>query len=254
LKNDWIPSPLIDLAVCLSLLTRFPLPHLPPDAFGRSARAVWCYPIAGLLIGGMAAAIAMATAFLGLPPAISAGVLLAGLIVLTGAMHEDGLADTADGFWGGHSVERRLEIMKDSHIGAFGTLAMILSLGLRWICYTALLPAGFAPVICAAVLSRAAMPVVMFALPHARNVGLSHGVGRPEAGPVLIGLAIAITIATLSVGATALACLIGALGAGALVAGLARHKIRGQTGDVLGATQQVAEIAILCVLLTLYGA
>ena len=131
----------IDAVLALVLLTRLPLPHLPKDSFARQSRAVWAFPLAGLVVGGLATVMA-AAALAVWPPAVAAGLALAVQILVTGAMHEDGLADSADGLWGGFDRSRRLEIMKDSQIGTYGVLALVLSLGLRWLTLSALLAAG----------------------------------------------------------------------------------------------------------------
>jgi adenosylcobinamide-GDP ribazoletransferase len=141
--------------------------------------------------------------------------------------------------------------MKDSRIGTYGVLALLLCTLLRWSAYAALLPLGFLPVLATAALSRSAMPLLMTGLPPARSAGLSKDVGRP--GPVtsLAGVGLAAAIAALCLGwvvlpATALMLL------ATLVCGLcAKVKIGGQTGDTLGATQQIAEIAILAALVVL---
>lgn len=248
-KSDPVRRVPMDVAVALALLTRLPLPSLPQSAFASQARAVWAFPVVGAVTGVLAASVGLGTLSLGLPATVAAGLCLAVQILLTGAMHEDGLADTADGLWGGWSRERRLEIMKDSAIGTYGVLALILSLGLRWSALTLLLPLGAAPVIAAAMLSRAAMPVIMAALPHARADGLSRSVGAPPRPAVLAGLVLALGSAALLLG---MAIIAPVLSAAALVAGLAllaRARIGGQTGDILGASQQLAEIAVLLGLL-----
>ncbi|MEL7516413.1 MAG: adenosylcobinamide-GDP ribazoletransferase [Pseudomonadota bacterium] len=238
-----MPSTLWDIPVAASLLTRLPLPRVPEAAFDDQARAAWAYPLVGVVVGGLAAMVGALSA--GLAPGIAAGLTLATLLMLTGGLHEDGLADTADGLWGGPTPERRLEIMKDSRIGAYGVLALILVLGLRWL---GLAQVGWADVIVAAAASRAFMPVLMAALPHARSTGLSHHVGRPTAVNAGIGLLIAAVFAVvLSGGAGLLAMTIAVLIAFAL-ARTARSKIGGQTGDILGAAQVLTEVAILIAL------
>ena len=168
-------------------------------------------------------------------------------------MHEDGLADTADGFWGGWTAERRLEIMKDSVIGSYGVIALILGLGLRWLALSAILAQGasaFEVVIAVAVLSRAPLPLLMTALPKARPGGLSASVGAPGNGPSVASLGLGLGLATLMVGPMIWGAFLVAV---AMVGGLAvvaRRKIGGQTGDVLGAAQQLAEVALLVVLST----
>ena len=231
-----------DLPVALALLTRLPLPRLPDAAFGRQARAVWAFPFAGLAVGAMGALAAAVATALGLPPSIAAGLCLMAQALGTGAMHEDGLADTADGFWGGWTVERRLEIMKDSRIGTYGVLALILTVGLRWMALGVVLAISVWPVLAVAVLSRAGLPVLMAAMSGARPGGLSDKVGRPvmgsAVGSVALGLVLAGMILPAALPALLLATILGLAG----MAALAWGKIRGQTGDVLGATQQVTEV------------
>lgn len=242
-----------DFLLALVLLTRLPLPHLPKAAFKRQSSAVWAFPAAGLAVALPACLVASLALSLGLPHMVAAGLALAVQILLTGAMHEDGLADTADGFWGGFDTARRLEIMKDSQIGTYGVLALILGLGLRWTAFATLLEAlGPWPLLALAALSRAAMPTLMYALPNARQAGLSHGVGRPGKNPVILGAGIALGISMPVLGPVALFCAALAMLAATLgMAAIARAKIRGQTGDTLGATQQICEIAGLLALLAL---
>ena len=239
-----------DIAVALALLTRLPLPHLPEAAFARQARAVWAYPLAGLAVALPACLLGGLGTGAGLPPAVAAGLVLAVQVTLTGAMHEDGLADSADGLWGGHSPARRLEIMKDSRIGSYGVLALILSTGLRWTALTGLIAAGAwgAPV-AAALLSRAGMPALMAALPNARGDGLSRTVGRPPRIAVRGAVGLALILALIAAGLPGLLAALWAALAVLATGALARAKLGGQTGDILGATQQTAEIAALLALL-----
>ncbi|WP_300031677.1 adenosylcobinamide-GDP ribazoletransferase [uncultured Roseobacter sp.] len=248
MKTDNFPTALTELLVAFTLLTRLPLPHLPEKAFENSARAVWAYPLTGLVTASAGCGLASALFAAGLPVALSAGLGLALATFLTGALHEDGLADLADGFWGAHTPARRLEIMKDSQIGSYGTLVLVFSTGLRWMAWATLLASGPAWIIAAAVLSRAAMPVLMRALPSARSNGLSHSVGRPSGPRVAAGVVVALVICLALAGVPALAAA-AAVGVAAWgIAWLARRKIGGQTGDVLGASQQVGEVFALCVL------
>ena len=249
--NDMTPpafSPrLSDLALALGLLTRLPLPAsvFPSDSARPAAHAAWAYPLAGAVVALIALLVGSAAMILGLPPAAAALLaLLAGTIV-TGAMHEDGLADCADGFWGGWTKERRLEIMKDSQIGTYGVIALIASFGLRWIALTLLFEAQtMLALIGAAMVSRAAMVAVMSLLPHARSTGLSHLTGAPTRSVVLLagGLGIAAAFFLLPM-AFGVLLMVATLSASWMA--IARAKIGGQTGDVLGATQQLSEIAVL---------
>lgn len=235
-----------DVALAFALLTRLPVPHLPDKAFAGQARAAWAFGLVGAVVALLAGTAGLLALGLGLPGAAAAGLVLAVQIVITGAMHEDGLADAADGLWGGWSRERRLEIMRDSAIGTYGVLALILSLGLRWVSLGALLAGGgIAPLIAAAAVSRGLMPALMTALPHARDDGLSRSVGAPgwPVSAVAAGLALAIALMA-GGGAAIVPITLGCAGA-ALVALIARARIGGQTGDILGATQQAAETAML---------
>lgn len=250
-ETDQRPVLLTDVGVAIALLTRLPLPRLPDTAFDNQARAVWAFALVGAAVGLLAGGVGWAALWVGMPGAAAAGLVLFTQITVTGAMHEDGLADTADGLWGGWDRARRLEIMKDSQIGTYGVLALILSLGLRWVALSILLDGGIAAVIAVGALSRGLIPLVMAALPGAREDGLSRHVGRPSharAGVAcLSGLALALAVCgggiIVPVG-IAVFCV-------ALLALIAHARIGGQTGDILGACQQVAEIAFLLGLLAL---
>lgn len=233
-----------DIAEALALLTRLPT---PVQTEHRGARAAWAWPLAGLAVALLAGFVGWLALALGLPTMLAAGLILATQIAATGALHEDGLADSADGFWGGQSRARRLEIMKDSRIGSYGVLALVLSLGLRWGALAAILGAGglFAPLIAVAVLSRAPMAVLMSAMPNARGTGLAQDIGRPGQDAATLGVIIALALATLTLGWGVLAPLLWATLAVIALSAIARAKIGGQTGDILGAAQQLAEIAAL---------
>jgi adenosylcobinamide-GDP ribazoletransferase len=248
-ENDIFRPAFTDIAVAFALLTRLPLPRLPDAAFALQARSGWAFALVGAVVALIAGLAGMGAMRLGLPAIAAAGLILAIQIAATGAMHEDGLADTADGLWGGWTPERRLQIMKDSAIGSYGVLALILSVGLRWVALAGLIGNGIGALVAAAALSRALLPGLMTALPHARSSGLSHGVGIPGRAVSLAALALGLGIATVGVGAAALAALALAALAVTGLALLARSRIGGQTGDILGAAQQLAEIVVLLVLL-----
>ncbi len=252
MKND---QPLVssqDFLLALALLTRLPV-HVPQ--FTRTAQATWAFPLVGVIVGGMAGLAGLWAHWIGLPNPISAVIALVFLTFLTGAMHEDGLADSADGLWGGWEAARRLEIMKDSHIGSYGVLALLFSFAARWAALWLLFDIGqglaFAAIVTGAVVSRAMMPTVMAALPNARASGLSHSTGRPSATTAGVGLCIALALSVLLLGWGGLWVVLGAGCAAITIATIAYKKIGGQTGDILGASQQLSEIAILCSLLML---
>ena len=237
-----------DLIASLGLLTRLPLPAT--TVAPRGGAAAWVWPVAGVIIGALAGMVAALALALGLTPWVAAALTMTATAMLTGAMHEDGLADTADGLWGGWDKARRLEIMKDSHIGSYGVLVLILVTLARWSALSAILAAGnhWAAVVSVAALSRAAMAVLMAWLPNARASGLSSLVGRPSTHVAWLAVGLAGLICLLLIGWITFAMMAFAgfvcLGLGLI----ARAKIGGQTGDILGASQQLTEAAALCVL------
>lgn len=239
-----------DLATAFALLSRLPL----PDHRGTGAASAWAWPLVGAALGAIGAALAMAALWLGVTPGVTAALVLGAGAVLTGALHEDGLSDTADGLFGGWTRERRLEIMKDSRVGSYGVLALVLVTLARWSALTAVLvhgqagTASWAALIAAGALSRAPMALVMALLPNARSEGLSHATGRPSALTAGAGLALAVVIAVALTGWTALPLVFATLGVALGLAIVALRRIGGQTGDILGATQQLAEVACLAVL------
>ncbi len=236
-----------DIAAAVGLLTRLPVSVNTDRAMRRGAQAVWAFPLAGLAVALIASASALLATAFGLPVGGIAGLILAVQAIVTGAMHEDGLADCADGFWGGWDLARRLAIMKDSQIGTYGVLALGLSLLLRWSALVVLIETGgLVPgLIATAMLSRAAMTGPMVALPFARPNGLSRSVGVPPLQAVWIAVALAVGASLILTGLhVILLCLVAAI-VTMVCSALARVKIGGQTGDVLGATQQTVEIALL---------
>ncbi|MFC3123555.1 adenosylcobinamide-GDP ribazoletransferase [Pseudoroseomonas globiformis] len=249
-----IRARLAEFGAALGLLTRLPAGWLPqPTDFGAAlARSVWCWPLIGAALGALGGLVQTALTALGLPPGLAACWALAAMLMASGALHEDGLADTADGFGGGHSRARKLDIMRDSRIGSYGVLALILSLGLRGAALASLAH-PLAAMAVAAGLGRLALLGPLMALPPARSDGLSAGLGRPGAVPAFLALALmaALGLALLPAG-LALGATLAALLAATLVTMLARRQIGGQTGDVLGAAAVLAESAALSVL-TLAG-
>lgn len=243
-----------DIWMAFGLLTRLPLPERQWNDTRDASMAAWAYPVVGLILALIAGGTGFVLLALGVPTGVAAAFILGLFTVLTGAMHEDGLADAADGLWGGHVVAQRLAIMKDSHIGAYGVLALVTSFALRWSALTALISAGWlwAPLMAIAPLSRAAMAWVMYALPNARADGLSHMTGRPGRTGTLMAAGIAALCGFAGIGPAALGTLMVAAITAAMCMAIARAKIGGQTGDILGATQQMTEIALLtslCVVL-----
>ncbi|HEY2539041.1 MAG TPA: adenosylcobinamide-GDP ribazoletransferase [Stellaceae bacterium] len=241
------PSLAGGFAAAVAFFTRIPAES---PGFGETplVDAAWAFPLVGAGIGAIIALVFLVGGLLRLgdwPSALLA--VLAGLL-LTGALHEDGLADTADGLFGGGDRSRRLAIMRDSRHGTFAVLALILSIGLRAAALAQIgeaVSAGLALVAAHAV-SRALLPVTMWALPSARDDGLGADAGRPHSARIIAGLGIALAIAATALGPlrAAIAVVIAAITV-VMAAVAALRRVGGYTGDVLGAFQQVAEVTIL---------
>ena len=249
--RGWGRSRAAELAAAFTLLTRLPMPTrlgAPPEM----ARCVWAYPLVGAVVGAMTGAAYAVAAYLGIPPTLAACWAIAASLAITGALHEDGLADTADGFGGGRTRERKLEIMRDSRIGTYGALALMLALGIRVTALTALAdPWVVAPALIAAgALGRGAIVGLLAILNPARPDGLAAQLGQVPAGQVRTGLLLAaaaafvlpLGLAGLSVWVAGMTCI--------AVAMVARLQVGGYTGDVLGAGAVVTE----CVVLTIVAA
>jgi len=213
------------------------------------ARASWCAPLVGALIGALAGVAYWIAWRLNLPPFVGATVAVAAGMLVTGALHEDGLADTADGL-GGQTRERALDIMRDGRIGAFGAAALIISILLRIGALADLPRAALVAwaLIGAHAAARAVLPTFMRLVPPARSDGLSAGAGAPSRERALTAAAIGFALLWIALGLrntliALMAMLIGAV----VMAWLARRKIGGQTGDVLGAVEQVSETLVLLV-------
>ncbi len=240
-KPDWIDS----LRVALSFLTRIPVDG-PEDV--PLARAATVFPLIGAGVG-LASGLAYVVAhWIGLEFWLSAVFAVLVLMVATGALHEDGLADVADGLGVHGERERRLEVMRDSRIGAFGVIALVLSLTARIGALALIAKPGLVllALIGAGALSRSLIVVAMRMMPPAREDGLGAGAGTPDFAETIVALIIgvAFTIAMLFPWAWILGLLYAGVAAG-LMALIARRAFGGQTGDVLGAIQVIAEIGVL---------
>ena len=212
------------------------------------ADTVRAWPIVGVFVGALSGGVLWLAANAGLSPLAASFAALITAAVATGALHEDGLADVADGFGGGADKTKKLRIMRDSRIGAYGVLALVMGVGFKAGALGGFNSPGLAAaaLIAAHTLSRAALPLLMVALPPARRSGLGQGAGQPKRENAAMSAAIGVLVAVLALGigpglvAAALAAL-----AVAGVGWLAHRQIGGLTGDVLGATQQVAEALVL---------
>ncbi len=256
--SDPAPVKAGDLLVAASLLTRAPVPVDHALAALRAAPAVWAYPLVGAALGAISGGVLVGLMTVGVPVALAAIFAIAVTAIATGALHEDGLADCADGIGGGWSAERRLEIMKDSRVGAYGALALILASLARLTALVSLshfsAEAIIAALALAGAVSRAPLGAAMRWIPNARaaqagdEAGLSASVGRPPAISALLGLALGAALAAGLMGWAGLIAMIFGCGAAAAMLWIAKRKLGGQTGDVLGAAQVLTEIAALTAL------
>jgi adenosylcobinamide-GDP ribazoletransferase len=227
----------------VTFFTRLPLPSLrawSPQDLQRSAAY---FPAIGWLVGGVAAAVWW-VCLPRLGPVLASGLSLSATLLLTGAFHEDGFADVCDGFGGGYTRERVLEIMRDSRVGAFGAIGVVVLLGLKWQSVAAL-PPLLAPwcLIAGHCVSRAASASLMSTLAYVRE---DAGKAKPLAtqlppGRLLIALIAGLTPLWFLPGRFAWAIVAGVL-ARLVLARWFVARIGGYTGDCLGAAQQVTEV------------
>lgn len=232
--------------VGIMFLTRLPVPMGLRHVEGALARSARYFPMVGVLIGALTGAVFMLTAQV-VPAPVAAGLALAAGVLITGALHEDGLADTCDGLGGGATREHALEIMRDSRIGTYGGAALVFSIGLRWAILAQFTPTqGLSALIVCHAISRGMIPPVLISADYARSRGLASSVAAGVTGAegivaILLTLAVAMIVGPVAgLGAFATAVVAG----GMMLAVLVR-KLGGYTGDGLGAIQQVAEIATL---------
>ena len=245
-KQSWF----LDLKICFCVLTRIPVyVGIAPEDFSIS-KASRFFPIIGAVIGLFASVVLWIGSWFDFSANLLALFALLTLTLLTGALHEDGLADTVDGLGGGSTRDQKLKIMRDSQIGSYGVMALILSFGLRWAAYTEITEQGIGHILAALISiaagSRAALPVIMHLIPAAREDGLSASAGKPSFDRAITALLIGIGFLLFILG---FRISIVAIGMSILTAGLFVYfiatRIGGQTGDVLGAAQQIIEITIL---------
>ena len=243
---------LLDDVLCaFGVLTRLPLPQRERDEALQS-RSVWAYPLVGAVVGALSALVWFGAQFAGLGTPLAAGLAITAQVLITGALHEDGLADFADGFGGGRDKDMTLAIMRDSRIGAYGVIALILVLGLRWGGVAGLALHGvLAGLICAALMGRLAIVALLVLLAPARTDGFGRVVAHPPRRAWLVAGLIGLTLVALHLPLlTAALAFVAVAGVTGYVAVLAKRKIGGYTGDVLGAGEQLAETAALLVFAT----
>jgi adenosylcobinamide-GDP ribazoletransferase len=248
-----------DLCLVLAFFTRLPIGQIgdtpvisgqetapPPQV--RLAQAARAFPLAGLAVGLFGGVVYWIAVRIGLSNPLAALLAVGATGAATGALHEDGWADFADGLGCRGDRVRKLAAMKDSHIGSFGVLALIFGTAIKIAAVAALkTPERVIPALVAAhVLSRAVLPVVMRSIPLATTTGLGVMAGRPTSAGVYSSLGLGFLIAFCAEFLPAsIVIFIAAVVAAVLIGKIAERQFGGYTGDVLGAAQQVAEIAVL---------
>jgi len=247
---ETVRSLIADLRTAISLATRIPIGPTAPVATGDIARATWALPVAGVVVGLAGAIVYWLAIRLRLQPEPAAMLALAATILITGAMHEDGLADTVDGFGGGKMPDDKLAIMRDSRIGAFGACALVVSIILRWSTLVTIADPRLVAIafVVAHAAARAPLALFMRLLPPARTDGLSVSAGQPppQSAVIAIALGLVCLLFSFSLRGTMIA-LFTLAAAVLLIAHLARKQIGGQTGDVLGMLEQICEAAVLAI-------
>ena len=249
--NEWLD----DLKTAVAFLTRLPMPHPQGPMPQNFVRAHRMFPLVGAMIGAAVGLLCLGLRHAGVPDLAAAALALGGSALLTGALHEDGLADVADGFGGGRDAAAKLEIMRDSRLGTYGAVILLVSFAAK-ISALAALPDGAVVQSLAAAhaLSRGVLPWMSISMPYARNDGLAAKAGQPDSTTAAIAAVFALALAWLSLSfANALLAAIMAAASAMGMALLAKRQIGGQTGDVLGGAEQVAETAILVLLAARMG-
>jgi adenosylcobinamide-GDP ribazoletransferase len=244
--NEWFD----DFKTAVAFLTRLPMPHPDGASPANLVRAHRMFPVVGALIGAVVGLLCLGLRAIGVPDLAAAALALGASAIITGALHEDGLADVADGFGGGRTLEAKLEIMRDSRLGTYGAMILLVSFAAKLSALAAIPTSYVVPgLIAAHALGRGVLPAMSLNLPYARKDGLARNAGQPDATIAATAAGLALLIALLSLSwsnGLFAAALAGVSGLG--VAWLALRQIGGQTGDVLGGAEQVAETAILVML------
>lgn len=246
-----------DLKIAMIFFTRVPVAYDGALGLGELKRAWRAVPLVGAVIGAVGAAGYDCMVRAGLPPGLAALLSIMVTVLLTGALHEDGLSDFVDGAGGGRDREQRLAIMRDSRIGAYGVLALIFSVALRagGIAMIAEPYAVALGLVATHAVARAMVPLAISRMEPARSDGLGADAGKPTRLTLAITLVLAAILAIgllgprhglIVLGVAALAAMI--------VAWVARRLVGGYTGDVLGAVEQAAEISMILCLATMSGA
>lgn len=236
---------MISLMAAFQFLTTLPLlVHRSPTAH-ELGQAVGWYPLVGLTLGGGLYGLRLAAGHF-LPPEVAAAIVLAAWIGLSGALHFDGLLDTCDGVFGGRTPRRRLAIMRDSRVGAFGLAGGIMLLLTKYAALSTL-PARSTALFLAPSLGRWGMVLAMFAFPYGRAQGLGRDIkDNVRRQYVIVASGVAL-VAGLLAGPRGLAALGVAVATVLLLATYLTRRLPGLTGDTYGALCEVVEMVVLVI-------
>lgn len=233
------------LLIALQFLTRLPVPAMVAVEERDIGRSLLWYPLVGLVIGLALAALGWMLA--GVSPMLRAALVLAAWVVITGALHLDGLADSVDAWMGGlGSRARTLAIMKDPYSGPGAVVALVLLLLVKFAALESILTAGhWTLLLLAPVLGRTALPLLFLTTPYVRKGGLGSALARhlPRRAGMAVVLASALAVAAL--GETGAVSLVVAAAAFVVLRAMMRRRIHGTTGDTAGAMVEIIETAVL---------
>ena len=229
-------------------LTRIPVGSLYDFRREKLSRSVIYFPIVGMCVG-LAGGMVLIAGHLFLPALIAVLLCMAATVAMTGGIHEDGLADAADGLLGGRNTARSLEIMKDSRLGTFGALALWFSLTGKLLLLNTLLEQSawlaFAALVVAHTLGRGACVTLLYLYPYVRAEGSKAKLfgGDLRRGQLLLALAFPVALTFALTDLAAASCIVAAVIVTALAGIYFKRKIAGVTGDCLGAANQLVELA-----------
>ncbi len=229
----------------LAFLTRIPVPGSVDRSMTRVATAQAWFPAVGLIIGLLLLG-ADEAAGRALPPSSADVLLVVALVIITGGLHLDGLSDAADGLFGGQTPERRLEIMRDAHVGAFGVIAIICVLAMKWAGLHAL-PGGVRAeaIVLTPCVARFAVVLPALIAPAARADGLGAAMRAHAPFAHVIAMAFALTAAVFLLGMGGVYVVAVAMGCAIAIALTAKRMAGGMTGDLYGATIEISEAVTL---------
>ena len=238
-----------DIAAAFLLLSIIPVAYnFPKDKPPDFIQSLWAFPLVGFLIGGIGGLALITSKLLGFPNLVSGAMCVAIIAIISGAMHEDGLADTSDGFGGGHTIDDKLRIMHDSHIGSYGTLALCLSTVIRITLFAAISDAKISiPMMIALIATfvaggRGLILLGLFLFPIAPGAKLAKVTGQPAVGSLLTATILWLLplICITNPFSSVLTALVASF-ACILLGRLAMSQIQGINGDVMGAMAILAE-------------